>query len=74
MSVSVYNSVTGADNPPTVDNFCVESCDFPNAPENGEVTIKSAFLSLDPAMVSLVRVTVLVLIKLTKFAVVLRFL
>lgn len=40
----------GADNEPSLENFTYEECDIPQPPAEGEVTIQTMFLSVDPAL------------------------
>ncbi|WAQ98423.1 PTGR2-like protein, partial [Mya arenaria] len=46
----VFASLPGADNEPTVDNFRCEACDPAPSPGDGELTIQTLYISLDPAI------------------------
>ncbi|KAL4237570.1 Prostaglandin reductase 2 [Mactra antiquata] len=46
----ILRSRPGADNAPTIDNFTCEQCEYPATIKDGEVVIKTLYLSLDPAM------------------------
>ncbi|XP_052272923.1 prostaglandin reductase 2-like isoform X2 [Dreissena polymorpha] len=46
----IFKSRPGADNAPMVSNFQCEACSVPDPPGQGELTINSLFLSLDPAL------------------------
>lgn len=51
MTLKSCECFTGADKEPVRENFEVTVCSYPGDPENGEVTIQTLFLSLDPATV-----------------------
>ena len=49
---------SGAEGIPADDNFGYEECPYPANPETGEILIKTLYLSVDPALVIIVKVEI----------------